>query len=83
MLDAFNNATKVIKSHILATIGHVPTRIDVPVGKNNVVANDLYVTLPEAWQTLRFRRFSHSKEEEYDTTELLHSRSITVDMPEA
>ena len=42
MLDAFNDATKVIKSHILAT--NVPTRIDVPVGQNNVIANDLSVT---------------------------------------
>ena len=40
MPDAFNNATKVIKSHIL--VANVPTWIDVPVGQNNVVTNLLH-----------------------------------------
>ena len=42
MPDAFNDATKVMKSHILAA--NVPTRINVPVGQNNMAANDLSVT---------------------------------------
>ena len=42
MPDAFDDATKVMKSHILAA--NVPTRIDVPVGQNNEAANDLSVT---------------------------------------
>ena len=37
-----NDVTKVMKSHILAA--NVPTRIDVPIGQNNVAANDLSVT---------------------------------------
>ena len=41
MPDAFNDATKVMKSHILAT--NVPTRINVPVGQNNDAVNDLFV----------------------------------------
>ena len=36
-----NDVTKVMKSHILAA--NVPTRIDVPIGQNNVAANDLSV----------------------------------------
>ena len=42
MPDAFNDATKVIKSHMLAA--NVPTRINVPVRQNNMAANDLSVT---------------------------------------
>ncbi|KAM1232915.1 hypothetical protein ACFX2J_002681 [Malus domestica] len=38
MPDAFNDASKVIKSHIPAI--NAPIRIDVPVGQNKVVAND-------------------------------------------
>ena len=41
MPDAFNDATKVMKSHILAA--NVPTRINVPVGQNNMATNDLFV----------------------------------------
>ena len=37
-----NDVTKVMKSHILAA--NVPTRIDVPIGQNNMAANDLSVT---------------------------------------
>ena len=37
-----NDVTKVMKSHIFAA--NVPTRIDVPIGQNNVAANDLSVT---------------------------------------
>ncbi|KAM1125407.1 hypothetical protein ACFX2B_040209 [Malus domestica] len=38
MPDAFNDASKVTKSHILAA--NAPATIDVPVGQNKVVAND-------------------------------------------
>ena len=38
MPDAFNDASKVTKSHITAT--NAPVRIDVPIGQNKVVAND-------------------------------------------
>ncbi|KAM2372272.1 hypothetical protein ACFX1X_047017 [Malus domestica] len=38
MLDAFNDASKVTKSHIPAA--NAPARIDVPVGQNKVAAND-------------------------------------------
>ncbi|KAM1742550.1 hypothetical protein ACFX12_012534 [Malus domestica] len=38
MPDAFNDASKVTKSHILAV--NAPARIDVPVGQNKVAAND-------------------------------------------
>ncbi|KAM1192008.1 hypothetical protein ACFX2G_012631 [Malus domestica] len=38
MPDAFNDASKVTKSHILAA--NAPARIDVPVGQNKVAAND-------------------------------------------
>ncbi|KAM2191612.1 hypothetical protein ACFX1Q_027398 [Malus domestica] len=38
MPHAFNDAMKVIKSHIPAA--NAPTRIDVPVGQNKVAAND-------------------------------------------
>ena len=75
MPDAFDDATKVMKSHILAA--NVPTRIDVPVGQNNVVANDLSVTRLQRGRPLDSKRFSSSKEEEYGITELLHSQSIT------
>ncbi|KAM2860900.1 hypothetical protein COP2_026148 [Malus domestica] len=39
MPDAFNDAMKVTKSHIRAA--NAPAKIDVPVGQNKVVANDL------------------------------------------
>ena len=38
----------------------------------------IYLLRTGAWQTFRLKRFSHLKEEEYGTTELLHSRSITI-----
>ncbi|KAM1334917.1 hypothetical protein ACFXTH_010575 [Malus domestica] len=38
MPDAFNDASKVTKSHIPAA--NAPARIDVPIGQNKVVAND-------------------------------------------
>ncbi|KAM2356294.1 hypothetical protein TB2_010414 [Malus domestica] len=38
MSDAFNDASKVTKSHIPAATA--PARIDVPIGQNKVVAND-------------------------------------------
>ena len=42
MPDAFNDAMKVMKSHILAA--NISIRIDVPIGQYNVTANDLSVT---------------------------------------
>ena len=42
MPDAFDDAKKVMKSHILAA--NVPTRINVPVRQNNEAVNDLSVT---------------------------------------
>ncbi|KAM1281778.1 hypothetical protein ACFX2H_022210 [Malus domestica] len=38
MPDAFNDAMKVTKSHILAA--NAPARTDVPVGQNKVATND-------------------------------------------
>ena len=38
MPNAFNDASKVTKSHIPAT--NAPARIDVPVGQNKMAAND-------------------------------------------
>ncbi|KAM1084166.1 hypothetical protein ACFX19_022884 [Malus domestica] len=38
MLDAFNDASKVTKLHILAA--NAPAKTDVPVGQNKVAAND-------------------------------------------
>ena len=37
MLDAFNDASTLTKSHIPAT--NAPVRIDVPVGQNKVATN--------------------------------------------
>ena len=48
-----NDATKVMKSYILAA--NVPTIIDVPVGQNNMAVNDLSVT------RLKRDKLSHSK----------------------
>ncbi|KAM1890817.1 hypothetical protein ACFX14_034164 [Malus domestica] len=38
MLDAFNDASKVTKSHI--PTANAPVRMDVPIGQNKVVANE-------------------------------------------
>ena len=43
MLDAFNDETKVIKSHIPAA--NVPTRINVPVGQNNMALLNYCITV--------------------------------------
>ncbi|CAB4273223.1 unnamed protein product [Prunus armeniaca] len=61
MLDAFNDTTKVTKSHIPAA--NAPAKIDVHNGQNNVPTNDSFVARLKHGRTTRLKGFSPLKEE--------------------
>ena len=66
MPNAFNNATKVTKSHIPAA--NTPIRIDVHMRQNKVARNDSSDARLKRGRPPMFKRFSPSKEKDEGTT---------------